>query len=115
MSTSGLSASTFWATFSQRAGSSLNAARESGGLVVTPRKSWLIGSSALYIRANWPLSAALSASSALASILSHQLAKMTGDESHQISMPGLTATRSSKRLGSFIAPPRGSIPKVVKK
>ena len=57
------------------------------------------------MRANWRLRLSLSASSALASIFVHQLPKMTGELSHQISIPGLTATRSSKRLRSCMSPP----------
>ena len=93
------------ATFSQRAGSSLKAASERGGLVVTPRKSWPMGWPTSYMRANWRFRLSWSSSSALASIFVHQLPKMTGEESHQISMPGLTATRSSKRLRSCMSPP----------
>ena len=84
----------------------LEGGQREGGLVVTPRNSWLFGSDVSYMRANCALSTPLSASSALASIFSHQLPKMTGELSHQISIPGLTATRSSRRFGSFIAPPR---------
>ena len=82
------------------------AASDSGGLVVTPRNSCPSGASVSYMRLNWRLRLSWSPGSALASIFVHQLPKMTGEESHQISMPGLTATRSSRRLRSFMSLPR---------